>query len=165
MRHETLTRVEGLLGTIGAALVALVGRLTVNSRPNRVRKTLADTLPLYNEAKDIPALRETADTLAAVLAAQARHLQELEQKAHSRTFDVTTLVVAFGFAAPFGYGAWWLWVEAGGWWRFLAVASGLLSFLLVWFGFDTFFKGPAEPRKKAEQQATPVRGQDRRPRR
>lgn len=120
---------EGLIGTIGAALVALIGRLTVNSRPNRVRKTLADTLPLYKEAKD-NGLTDTADTLAAVLAAQAKHIQELEAAGQARRYDLASLVVGVALGAPFAVGFWWLWFEVGGWWRIVGALSAAMALLL-----------------------------------
>lgn len=138
---------DGFLGVIGAAVVALVGRLSISSRPDRARKAYERTLELYKASKDDPALASAATTLAALLDAQADHVSQLESKAHGRVYDGTTLVVAVAFASIFGYGAWWLWESNDWYWRVLAVPVGGMAVLLVWFGIDTFIKGPAMPKK------------------
>lgn len=137
----------GILTAILSAVAAVIGRVSVISRPDRLRRRIESTLKVLNQMSEEPELTEARAQLHELIGEQAGHLRTLERKAMERRYDPSQPVIGTLMAVVFGYGAFQLW-EIGHWYgRVGGVVLGAMAPMILYVGIKGFFTPPAEPKK------------------
>lgn len=130
---------QTLLAGGASLLVAVIGKITFASKPDRIRRSIDANLDLLDRLRDAPETSTAVDHMALHLADETKVLGEAEAKLLHKKFDANVLAV--GVLTSFASGALgvFVWRQDTWWGRLVGAAMILVAAVLLWAGLAAAF--------------------------